>query len=260
MKRPFVLSAAVLCLAVSIPVSAAEAAEKVKTLPIVDKAIEHHGGALYRASETRLTIRSKSGEFRVVSRVDGDLFDHTIADALPDGRERRTRATNDTVERWEGGKKLTLDAEGERRARDFVMSRVYFPFLPYRLNDPSVYKEDLGLVDWGGRKLHKVKVTFAAGTSTDASDQYLYWLDPGTGRIEQLAYSFGTGQERGGLRLRKPMNYRRVGGLLFFDAENLGLDGGGDLQVDSITPELVEKSFQKISTVTLEDIEVKPLR
>lgn len=256
MKRALVSIAALLCLAAT----AAVAAEKVKSLPIVDKAIEHHGGALYRASETRLTIRSKSGEFRIVSRVDGDLFDHTITDTLPDGRERRTRVTNDTVERWEGGKKITLDAEGERRARDFVMSRVYFPFLPYRLNDPSVYKEDLGLVDWGGRKLHKVKITFEAGTSTDASDEYLYWLDPQTGRIEQLAYSFGTGQERGGLRLRKPMNYRRVGGLLFFDAENLGIDGGGDLQVDSITPEMVEKSFQTISSVTLHDIEVKPLK
>lgn len=256
-KRSLASIAAALCLAVH---AGPLAAETVKSLPIVDKAIEHHGGALYRASETRLTIRSRSGEFRIVSRVDGDIFDHTVTDALPDGRERRTRATNDTVERWEGGKKVALDAEGQRRARDFVMSRVYFPFLPYRLNDPSVYKEDLGLVDWGGRKLHKVKITFEAGTSTDASDEYLYWFDPQTGRVEQLAYSFGTGQERGGLRLRKPRNYRRVGGLLFFDAENLGLDGGGDLRVESITPASVEKSFQTISTVTLHDIEVKPLK
>lgn len=255
MKTPLALFGAAL-LGLALPATA----EKVKTLPIVDKSIEHHGGDLYRASETRLTIRSKSGTFRIVSRVDGDRFEHTITDILADGRERRTRATNDTVERWEGERKVALDAEGERRARDFVMSRVYFPFLPFRLNDPSVFKEDLGVVDWQGRKLHKVKVTFAPGTSTDANDEYLYWFDPETGRVEMLAYSFGTGRERGGLRLRKAMSHRRVGGLLFYDAENLGLDGGGDLSVESITPETVEKSFEKISTVVLEDIEVKPLR
>ena len=238
----------------------AAAAEKVKTLTIVDKAIAFHGGDLYRASETRLTIRSKSGAFQVVSRMNGDLFDHTVTETLPDGKERRTRATNSAVERWEGGKRTPLDSEGERRARDHVMSRVYFPFLPYRLNDPSVEKQDLGLEDWGGRKLHKVKVTFQAGTSTDANDEYLYWFDPETGRLEQLAYSFGTGQKEGGLRFRKSTNFRRIGGILFYDAENLGIDGGGALKVESVTPEAVEKTFKKISTVVVEGIEVKGVR
>jgi hypothetical protein len=40
---------------------AAAAAEKVKSLPIVDKAIEYHGGSLYASSE-------------ITSRVDGDRF------------------------------------------------------------------------------------------------------------------------------------------------------------------------------------------
>jgi hypothetical protein len=251
--------AILVCLALLSLSTPTVAAEKAKRLPIVDKAIAHHGGDLYRASETSLTIRSRSGAFRLTSRMDGDRFDHTVTDTPEGGKERRTRATNDAVERWEGGQKATLDGEGERRARDFVMSRVYFPFLPYRLNDPSVYKEDLGLVDWEGRKLHKVKVTFEAGTSTDANDEYLYWFDPETGRVEQLAYSFGTGRERGGLRFRQSTNFRRIGGILFYDAENFGIDGGGDLKIDSITPEAV-KSWKKISTVTLEGIEVKPLK
>lgn len=241
------------CLAL-LALSAPAIAGKVNRLPIVDKAIAHHGGDIYRSSETRLTIRSKSGVFRLTSRVDGDRFDHTVTDTLEYGKERRTRVTNDTVERWVGGQKATLDAEGERRARDFVMSRVYFPFLPYRLNDPSVYKEDLGLVDWEGRKLHKVKVTFEPGTSTDANDEYLYWFDPKTGRVEQLAYSFGTGAGNGGLRFRRSTNFRRIGGILFYDAENFGLDGKG-LKVESVTPEAV-KGWEKISTVTVEGVEV----
>lgn len=253
------MSRAILFCLVFLSLSAPAAAEKVKRLPIVDKAIAHHGGDLYRSSETRLTLRSRSGAFRLTSRMDGDRFDHTVTDTLEDGKERRTRITNDTVERWDGGQKVALDAEGQRRARDSVMSRIYFPFLPYRLNDPSVYKEDLGLVDWEGCKLHKVKVTFEPGTSTDANDEYLYWFDPQTGRLEQYAYSFGAGAENGGLRFRRSTNFRRIGGILFYDSENFGIDGGGNLKVDSVSPEAV-KGWKKISTVTLEGIEVKPLR
>lgn len=234
-------------------------AEKVKSLAIVDKAIAHSGGDLYARSETSLTIKSRSGEFRMTSKVDGELFDHTVVDTTDKGVERRTRVTNTSVERTEAGKPVRLDAEGQRRARDFVMARVYFPFLPYRLNDPSVWKEDLGIEDWNGTKLHKVKVTFETGTSTDANDEYLYWFEPDTGRLAQLAYSFGTGRERGGLRFRKLGNERRVGGILFADAENLGVDGGGDLKVEQITPEYVAKTMKKISDVTLSDIEVRPL-
>lgn len=255
MNRTLLLCAALLCLLPSAPA----AAEKVQRLPIVDKAIAHHGGDLYRASEASLTIRSRSGAFRLTSRVDGGTFEHTVTDTLEDGKERRTRITNGTVERWVGGQKATLDADTARRGRDFVMSRVYFPFLPYRLNDPSVYKEDLGLEDWGGRKLHKVKVTFEPGTSTDANDEYLYWFDPETGRVEQLAYSFGAGAEQGGLRFRRSTNFRRIGGILFYDAENFGIDGKGGMKVESVTPEAV-KGWKKISTVALEGIEVKRLR
>jgi hypothetical protein len=239
------------------------AAEKVRRLPIVDRAIAYHGGDLYRASETRLTIRSRSGAFRVTARMDGEKFEHVVVDTLPDGRERKTRATNDTVERWEGAGQVPLDAAGEQRARDFVQGRVYFPFLPFRLNDRSVWKEDLGLEEWEGRKLRKVKVTFDAGTSTDASDEYLYWFEPDTGHLVQFAYSFGTGTAQGGLRLRKNFNERRVGGILFADSENLGIDGPagpGSLRVSLITPEYVKSKMHKISTVTLEDIQVQPLK
>ena len=260
-KWPCSLTAALVLLA---GLSRPATAEKVRRLPIVDRAIAYHGGDLYRASETRLAIRSRSGAFRITSRVDGEKFEHLVVDTLPDGRERKTRATNDTVERWEGPGRMTLDAASEQRARDFVQSRIYFPFLPFRLNDASVWKEDLGLEEWEGRKLHKVKITFDTGTSTDASDEYLYWFEPDTGHLVQFAYSFGTGGAQGGLRLRKNFNERRVGGILFADSENLGIDGAmggpGGLGVGLITPAYVKSKMHKISTVTLEDIQVQSIK
>lgn len=232
---------------------------KQDRLAIVDRAIEYHGGDLYQASQTRLTIRSRSGSFEIVSRMDGDVFEHQVSGTTAQGQTHRARATNDTVERWLNGDAVELDAEAAQRARDFVNARIYFPFLPFRLNDPGVYKQDLGLETWGERSLHKVKVTFEPGSSTDASDEYLYWFDPETARLEQFAYSFANNPRSGGLRLRRAFNHRWVGGLLFFDAENWGLNGAGDLKVDAITPAYVRESFDKISTVVLEDIHVEAL-
>lgn len=242
-------------LAAATTAAGGEAPPAVERVPIVDRAIEHHGGDLFTASETELDICSLSGCFHLVVRVDGGLYDYDVRGEVR-GAERRVRATNETVERWDRGEAVELDAEEQRRARNFVDARVYFPFLPYRLNDPGVYKRDLGLERWGDRELHRVKVTFEPGSSNAADDEYLYWFDPETARLEQFAYSFAGNP--GGLRFRRGHDYRRVGGILFFDQENLGLDEGG-LTVDQVSPEFVAERMKPVSEVVLRDIEVRPL-
>ena len=117
-------------------------------------------------------------------------------------------------------------------------------------------QEDLGVEEWEGRRLHKVKVTFVAGSSTDADDEFLYWFDPASARLEQFAYSFAG--RPGGLRFRRLDNYRRVGGILFFDQANLGVEGAG-LRVDQIDPAFVRERMREISRVELRDITVRPL-
>lgn len=231
------------------------AQEPVTRLPIVDRAIEHHGGEVYRSSETELNVCSKSGCFHVRARIDGDLAEYEVRGKVR-GREHRVLWSGDELALSIDGEPSAIEPDDEQAWRDWVMARVYFCFLPYRLNDPGVYKQDLGLETWDGRELRKVKVTFEPGSSTDAQDQYLYWLDPESGRIEQFAYSF---QGRpGGLRFRRGMNYRRIGGILFFDQENLGVEGK-KLTVDQITPSFVEKRMRPVSVVKLEGIEVRPI-
>jgi hypothetical protein len=227
---------------------------KVQRLDIVDKAIAFHGGEVYIASETVLELCSKSGCYGVSTVVDGGLFEFVVTGRIR-GVERKVRATNESVELWQDGAPVVVPADQEMRLRDWAVARIYFCFLPFRLNDDSVFKQDLGLEMWEGRPLHKVKVTFSPGSSTDAEDEYMYWFDPQSGRIEQFAYSF-TG-DPGGLRFRRPFNYRRVGGVLFFDQENLGMEGT-DLSVEDLTPEKVE-SMRQVSTVQLKTIKVQPL-
>ncbi len=247
---------AVLVLALILAVvSPALGAEKVERLAVVDQAIEYHGGELFQQSEIRLRMCSKSGCSELRARVDGGRFDLEAAAAVSDGH-RRVRITNDSVARWENGARRVVESELEQRFRDWVMSRIYFTFLPFRLNDPSVFKQDLGAEEWNGRLLHKVKVTFTPGSSTHAQDEYLYWFDPQTGRLEQFAYSYATGG--GGLRFRRTFNHRRVGGIGFFDQENLGVNGP-DLSVDLITPDYVAGTMTPVSTITLHDITVEVL-
>ena len=225
--------------------------QPAQRLPIVDRAIAFHGGDVYESSTTELDLCSKSGCFHVRSTVDGGRYEHTVS-GKSRSQDVEVRITNDAVEVHQDGKPVDVRGDEQRR-RDFVMARVYFAFLPYRLNDPGVFKRDLGIVDWEGRRLHKVKVTFTPGSSTDADDEYMYWLDPETGRVELFAYSYRSGGP--GLRFRRAVGHRRIGGLLFFDQENYGVEGDG-LRVDDIDPSFVDERMRHVSTVRLEEVRV----
>lgn len=252
---PAALAAALAAVTVSPPAAVAGAGEPVARLDIVDRAIEHHGGELYRASDTRLRLCSGSGCYRIAARVDGGLFDYRVSGPYR-GTERTVHWSNDSLTLWRDGEPMAVLDGAEQPLRDWAMARVYFPFLPYRLNDPGVWKHDLGEETWEGRTLRKVKVTFESGSSTDADDQYLYWFDPETARLVQFAYSFAGSP--GGLRFRRLENYRRVGGLLFADQLNLGA-AGDELVVDQISPGFVRDRMRPVSEVRLDEIVVEPL-
>lgn len=230
------------------------AGETDERLEVVDRAIAVHGGKLFQATETQLKLCSKSGCFDVRARVDGDSFEYEVQGRVRDG-VRRVLSTNDRVEVTLDGAPVDVPAADEQAYRDWVMARVYFCFLPYRLNDPGVLKQDLGVEDWDGTALRKVRVTFPPGSSTDAEDVYLYWFEEDTGRLGLFAYSYHG--DPGGIRFRRLKNFRKVGGLLFFDQDNLGAEGP-DADLDALTPSSVP-SLRSISQVELRDIEVRSL-
>ena len=179
----------------------ARASPEVERLGIVDRSIEFHGGPAFDASRVRLELCSASGCSRLDVGMSRGVYDYRVTGPYREG-ERTVRVTNRQVEHWLNGERQAIaGVEEEQRLRDWVMARVYFCFLPYRLNDPNVLKQDLGLVEWRGRKLHRVKVTFALGSSTDAQDEFMYWLDPESARVEMFAYTYE--RNGGGLRFRR---------------------------------------------------------
>lgn len=251
--------AVLVLLALALPAAAEAPAATTGLPPIVAKSIDFHGGEVYERHESALTLRSRAGASRIETWLDGELFDYTVTAPVQDG-ERRVRFTNregaNRVYEWREGVPVELAGEAAERAEAWLMARVYFPYLPFRLADPGVYFQDLGTERWGEGELHKVKVTFEPGSSPDADDEYLYWFDPETGRLEQFAYSFHTGN--GGLRLRRATDFQRVGGILFSDQENLGVNGPGHT-VDQVTPTFAAESMEPVSTVELDEIEVRAL-
>lgn len=217
---------------------------------IVAKAIEFHGNEAFQSSALSLTITSLSGSFQIASTREGGRFEYVVTDPRS---QRRVRLTNDVVEEWRDGVKMELDEEGARRARAFADARVFFPLLPFTLNGDAINFEDLGLEQWDGQALHKVKVSFTPGSSNDADDTYMFWFDPDTGRIEQFGYDFS-----GGLRYRKATAFNLVGGILFSDQENYAIDGER-VPVDMLSPEYVAENMRLLSTVALSDITVERL-
>ncbi|MEM1245345.1 MAG: DUF6503 family protein [Acidobacteriota bacterium] len=228
-------------------------AVKAERLDVVDRAIALHGGDRVSDAEISLTISSKSGSFDVETRRDGESFEHRIIE-VKDGVERVHRQTNSELTLTEDGENVEISEDESARRLSYVNQRMYFLFLPYKLNDPGVFKEDLGLETWDGRALQKVRVSFQPESSAGASSEYMYWFDPETSRLEQFAYDYSGGT---GLRFRRLFNYREVGGVLFYDAENYGLnEKSGDLSVNLVTPEYAADELPLVSTITLSAIEV----
>ena len=99
-------------------------------------------------------------------------------------------------------------------------SVMYFFQLPRPLNDPAV------IANYNGEKTIQNKVYFDTkgkisrkkDGGKDFQDEFRYWIDPKSGYIDYLAYSYLT--DGGGTRFRKAKNVRENNGFIFQDYTN----------------------------------------
>ena len=98
-------------------------------------------------------------------------------------------------------------------------SVMYFFQLPRPLNDPAV------IVNYNGEKAISNKVYWTLKVKfqekdggKDFQDEFRYWIDPKSGYIDYLAYSYLT--DGGGTRFRKAKNLRENNGFIFQDYTN----------------------------------------
>lgn len=201
----------------------AEARQLSGAEQVIERAIAAHGMEGLDSLHAEFTFRDR------VYSIDreGGLFRYTrsFRDSLND--DILDVLTNDGLRRSRNGAAEALSDKEASAYAESVNSVRYFFLLPFGLQGPAVNVQQLPDVVIDEEAYHRIEVTFdQAGGGTDHDDVYNYFFDQETGEMDYLAYTFKVND--GGIRFRKAINKRRMGGVLVQDYVNYGVDGQGE--------------------------------
>jgi hypothetical protein len=221
---------------------------------IVDRSIEVHGGDIFKNSKIEFdfrnihyTIFKTENEFEYIREFSDSTGN--VIDLL--NNQGFVRTVN-------GAKIDTLSEEWIGKYSRSVNSVAYFAFLPYGLNDESVYKTYLGETEINGEKYDLIKVTFAEeGGGDDFDDEFLYWIGTEDSIIDFMAYSYQT--DGGGVRMREVSAVQEVGGIRFQNYLNLK-PADESVSVEKMQELYEAGELELLSEINLENINVEPLR
>ena len=181
---------------------------------IINKTIEAHGGDLYKNADYSFTFRDKKYRFK----NDGSNYEYSSEIQKGDSLIKDVMVNSDFT-RFVNTQKLNLTAKDKSKYGESLNSVIYFATLPYKLQDASVNKKYTEETSIKGKKYDAVEVTFGQdGGGKDFDDQYLYWINKETHKIDFLAYSYQVSE--GGVRFRVAYNTRVIAGITFQDYIN----------------------------------------
>ncbi len=217
---------------------------------IINKAIEVSGGSFIDSSSINFNFRDKH---YIAKRNKGDyLYGRLITnsnDSILD------ILTNSSFERLINDDFVDIPDSMAVKYSSSVNSVHYFSVLPYGLNDSAVIKKYLGEVVIKNKSYHKIKITFKQqGGGEDFEDEFVYWIDTKSFKVDYLAYSYAE-DDGVGLRFREAYNERYIKGIRFVDyinfkplAKNVRL-----LSLDSLYS---VKGLKELSRINLEQVKV----
>lgn len=224
---------------------------------ILQKAIEQHGGAVYRNSNTTFKFRGtrytryyKNGIFQ---------YSRSFKDSL--GNDIYQAINNDSTWQTVNKKYRTLTDSASLTIYESINSVIYFGFLPFKLNDTAVKAEWFGKETIEGAPYHEIEVTFdKQGGGIDHQDRFTYWVHQQNYTLDYLAYYYET--DGGGERFRAAYNRRSINGLIIQDYKNYKIEPGSLITRSTI--QRFDSLYQAgrltmVSTVELENVTVKPL-
>ena len=220
---------------------------------IVDKAIEAHGGEAYSNSQIEFDFRDI--HYTILKTPDRFEYIREFSDST--GNVKDLLNNEGFVRTVNGAKIDTLSEEWIGKYSRSVNSVAYFAYLPYGLNDPSVFKKLLGETEINGEKYNLIKVTFTEeGGGEDFDDEFLYWIGTDDSMVDYMAYSYHT--DGGGVRMREVSEVVEVGGIRFQNYLNLK-PADESVSVENMQ-ELYESGYlELLSEINLENIRVEPL-
>lgn len=227
---------------------------RVNAQIVVDKAIEVSGKESFK--NTKISFR-----FREKTYISKGHCNHFIF-------ERITKKSDSIIKDfYEPGKSLkryvqdSLIQIADTTATKYIESInsvFYFVQLPYRLNDEAVNKKYLGLDTINGKTYHNIAVNFdKKDGGTDYEDEYLYWFDENTFKLDYLAYSFKI--NGGGMRFREAYNERIIEDIRFVDYKNYK-PKTETLELKNISKAFKNNELELLSKIENENISVKKNR
>jgi len=220
---------------------------------VVNKSIQFHGGTLYENSIIDFDFRNRHYTFE---RDHGLYKYHRIwKDSLGTYHDI---LTNDGFKRLLNDHEIKVTEDWARRYSSSINSVAYFALLPFGLNDPAVNKKYLGQEVVNKQNYHKIQVTFdKEGGGEDPDDVFVYWIHQKTLSMDYFGYAYQS--DGGGIRFRKAIHQREVGGIRFADYLNFqGADD--DKDVSGLAKLFEDEKLQKLSEINLENIQVESIK
>jgi hypothetical protein len=201
------------------------AKELTKAEFLLSESIKAHGGVLYDTAHYSFVFRGIRYEFKNA----GTSFEYT--------KFSKTNTTtvkdvlmNENFIRMMDNDTLLLDDKTKKAATGAINSVIYFATLPHKLNDASVIKKIIGETIIDNEHYSILGITFQKeGGGEDFDDQFHYWINKKTNKIDYLAYSYNV--NGGGIRFRSAYNRRVIDGITFQDYINYEVKLGTPLNI-----------------------------
>lgn len=210
------------------------------------KAIEAHGGSRYDQAYYSFVFRDRLYTFK----NDNRQFIYTRQQEK-DGQLILDSLTNKGVVRYVNGEKQILTDKQIASYSEGVNSVIYFATLPHKLQDPAVNAAGIGTIEVKGESYAVLQVSFEEeGGGTDFEDNYRYWINTKTNRIDYLAYDYQV--NGGGVRFRSAYNPRIVDGILFQDYVNYKAPIGTSL--DDLPAMFAAGELEELSRIETEEV------
>jgi len=220
--------------------------KEVDVQTIVDRSIKVHGGDIVKNSIFSFDFR----KYHLTYERNEGAYTYTRT-------HKETGLTdvlnNEGIKRFKNQEEILLNSKNQKRYGNSLNSVIYFAFLPYFLIDVAVQKELLAEVIIQGNNYYKLRVTFIKeGGGDDFEDEYFYWINKKTFRMDYLAYSFHI--NGGGVRFREAYNTRNVGGVLFQDYINYKHDK--NTPVGTLDALFEKGELKELSRIVLENVKM----
>ncbi|KAA1245192.1 DUF6503 family protein [Aquimarina sp. RZ0] len=178
---------------------------------IISEAIEAHGGELYDKADYTFVFRKK--EYRFTNNHSNYTY------SVKNDEKTCDFIVNGNFERYVNEEPVALSEKRQSKYAEALNSVIYFATLPHKLKDAAVNKKYIQSIDIKGLNYDVIKITFdQEGGGKDHDDEFYYWINKETKKIDFLAYNYKV--NGGGVRFRSAYNRRVVAGITFQDYIN----------------------------------------